>query len=249
MCSEDQAYLYGKAVKEFLATKQSQPRCCKIEDGNPKQASDGSVLCERNYAVMRVVRDMEKASFGRPFFVCSKENDKCNYFAWGDERIIEKPLRKHGKPCRLQKVKKEGPNKDRNFLCCAEPKEKSCKFFKWFNTPRPREHVEDPLEPGCMVLFSNPPAYKYTVKKTGAMFMSGESDREKAYEEFLRENENPEAHNGFLRGNEHPSLFGPTPPYVDAAKKDLLEERFTKRETDGKNNASVCKKRKTLLRV
>ena len=253
--SEDQTYLYDKAVKEFLATKQPLPKCCKVEDANLKQAPDGSVWCERNYAKMRVVTDMEKASFARPFFVCSKEDDKCNYFEWGDERIIPKPLCKHGKPCRLQKVKKEGRNKDRNFLCCAEPKEKSCKFFKWINKSRPREDIEDPLEPGCIVLFSNPPSYKYTVKKTGAMFMSDKSDRKKAYGEFLRQNENPEAstRSSSLFGppcsapQKGPSLFGSTPPYIDAAKKDLLDERFTKRETDDKNETSVCKKRKTLL--
>ena len=77
------------------------------------------------------------------------------------------------------------------------------------------------------------------------MFTSGEADREKAYEEFLRGNENPETHIGFLRGNT--SLFGRTTPWTEGEKKDLLEERFTKRESDGKNDASVCKKRKTLL--
>ena len=244
LCSEDQTLLYDKAVKEFLATKQPRPVCCRVEGADPKQAPDGSALCERNYAKMKVVTDMGKASFGRPFFVCSKENNGCKYFAWGDERIIEKPLCKHGKPCRLQKVKKEGPNKDRNFLCCGEPKEKSCKFFKWFKSWSP---IEDPLEPGSMVLFSNPPSYKYTVKKIGAMFTSGEADREKAYDEFLRRNENPETHIRFLRGNNHPSLFGRTTPWTEGEKKDLLEERFTKRESDGKNDASVCKKRKTLL--
>ena len=134
ICPEEKAYLYDKAVKKFLATKQTQPMCCRAEDANPKQTPDGSVLCERNYAKMRVVTDMEKASFGRPFFVCSKEKDKCNYFAWGDEYVIKTPLCKHGKPCRLRKVKKEGPNQDRYFFCCPEPKENRCKFFIWFDT-------------------------------------------------------------------------------------------------------------------
>ena len=79
-------------------------------------------------------------------------------------------------------VKKEGPNKGRSFFCCREREENRCKFFKWVN-----ENVEeDPLMPGCMVLFSNPPSYKYTVKKTGAMFTSHEKDRKKAYAQFIR---------------------------------------------------------------
>ena len=105
LCSEDNAFLYDKAVKEFLATNQPRPMCCSVEDVNSKQFDD-SVAYERNYAKMKVVTDMEKASFGRPFFVCSKENG-CKYFEWGDERIIAKPLCKHGKPSKLLKVKKK----------------------------------------------------------------------------------------------------------------------------------------------
>ena len=184
-CPEEQAFLYDKTIKEFLATKQERPRCCGV-------APEASA--ERNYARIRVVRDITKTNFGRPFFTCSKENDKCDYFEWGDEIIITKPLCKHGKPSKLQKVKKEGPNEGRNFLCCPEPREKSCKFFRWLETPSPREPDEDPadedpLEPGCFRRFINPPSYTYTVKKTGVMFTSAEADRKKAYDEFLRGNE------------------------------------------------------------
>ena len=177
-CSEEDASLYDKAVKAFLATKQDRPKCCGV---TPEASA------ERNYARIGVVKDVRKANFGRPFFNCSKKNDECDYFAWGDERIIEKPLCKHGKPCRLLKVKKEGSNRGRNFLCCPEGREKTCKFFKWFDDPV----AEDPLQPGCICLFSNPPSYKYVVKKTGAMFTSNHSDRKKAYVEFLSRGEIP----------------------------------------------------------
>ena len=86
---------------------------------------------ERRHARIRVVRDVSKASFGRPFFTCSKEKDKCRYFEWGDEIIVPKPLCMHGKPCTVQKVKKESPNQGRSFLCCAEPIKESCNFFQW----------------------------------------------------------------------------------------------------------------------
>ena len=191
ICSEDQADLYDKAVKEFLATKQARPKCCAVKipeqrtmrtlvnDGGNVEIPEVAVV--RNYAKMKVVTDMEKESFGRPFFVCSKKNERCDYFAWGDQIIVERPLCEHGKPSRLLTVKKEGPNKDQKFFGCAEQKENRCDFFEWF-----REEAEDPLLPGSIVLFSNPPSYKYTVKKTGAMFTSGEKDRKKAYAEFLR---------------------------------------------------------------
>lgn len=87
---------------------------------------------EYNYAGFDVVKDLTKASYGRPFFKCSRGYNGCNYFEWGDETIIPKPVCRHGKPCRLQKVKKEGSNQGREFFCCPEPKENSCKFFKWY---------------------------------------------------------------------------------------------------------------------
>ena len=171
-CWNDDYDLYDNAIKAFLATNQNIPKCCMGEK-------------TRHQARMKVVRDMEKANFGRPFFVCPKQNEPCRYFQWGDQTIVETPLCKHGNPSRLVRVKKEGPNKDRLFFSCMEKRGDQCKFFKWFYGPDP----EDPLLPGCIVLFSNPPSYKYTLKKNGAMFASSHSDRKKAYEEFLRKGE------------------------------------------------------------
>ena len=214
-CSEDQKYLYTSGVEDFLNTGQSRPLCCMGEDG------------VRNYAKMKVVTTMEKASFTRPFFVCSKEADLCSYFEWGDQRIDETPLCEHQQPSRLFTVKK-GRNKDRSFFCCRERDEKRCKFFKWTE-----DVEEDPLVPGYIELFSNPPSYKYTVKKTGAQFTSYEKDRKKAYAEFIRSkrkedtrNDPPDIHQthiAFLRA-EQPSLFGSN---SDVCKKKLLEKRFS----------------------
>ena len=111
----------------------------------------------------------------------------------------------------MLKVKKEGPNKGRSFFCCREREENRCKFFEWANDD---VEEEDPLMPGHIELFSMPPSYKYTVKKTGAMFTSHEKDRKKAYAEFIRSKRKEDApdihqtHIAFLR-TEHPSLFGP----------------------------------------
>ena len=142
-CSEDQVDLYDKAVKKFLATKQDRPKCCGVA---PEASKIGLVLDrrssyfgrrepspDRNYAKMLVVTDMEKESYGRPFFVCSKRKEWCNYFAWGDEHIIKRTLCKHGKPCELHTVKKEGPNYCRSFFCCPRPKNEDCKFSVWFD--------------------------------------------------------------------------------------------------------------------
>ena len=140
-CYKDQADLYSKAVKQFLASKQDIPKCCAITS---TEHSDGvvypPVVIGRNYAKMKVVTDKMKENFGRPFFVCQHERDPCNYFEWGDQIIVDRPLCKHGKASRLLTVKKEGPNKDRKFFGCAEQKENRCDFFEWFEP-------EDPLLP------------------------------------------------------------------------------------------------------
>ena len=191
-CWNDDYDLYDNAIKAFLATNQNIPKCCMGEK-------------TRHQARMKVVRDMEKANFGRPFFVCPKQNEPCRYFQWGDQTIVETPLCKHGNPSRLVRVKKEGPNKDRLFFSCMEKRGDQCKFFKWFYGPDP----EDPLLPGCIVLFSNPPSYKYTLKKNGAMFASSHSDRKKAYEEFLRKGEKtdpPDIHQASTRNHRWTSL-------------------------------------------
>ena len=112
-CSEDQEYLYSRAVERFLRMNQARPLCCMGEGTS------------RNYAKMKV--DVV-TSLARPFFVCSKKDDPCNYFAWGDKHIIPRPVCKHGKPCNLEKNDQEG-----YFFCCPEPKEKACNFFIWFD--------------------------------------------------------------------------------------------------------------------
>ena len=99
-CSEDESYLYEKAITAWKCTEQPQPRCEK----------------HNKLAKMRVVKDLMKASYGRPFFVCA-------------ERPIAKPECPHGLECVIRKVKKEGINKDRLFFCC--PQENSCRYFEW----------------------------------------------------------------------------------------------------------------------
>ena len=133
-CTEEDEFIYDQGVKKFLATKQPQPLCCMLK---------GIV---RNYAKMRVNTYPEDESFGRPFFVCSKKVDQCNYFAWGDQAIIPRPLCEHGKPCGIQKEWKEGPNKGRYFFSCAESYKTTrgpCKFFKWMEIEDQREIAED----------------------------------------------------------------------------------------------------------
>ena len=130
ICSEDDGYLYDKAIQAFLATNQVLPKCCVLGDSDDPQ--------ECNFAKIWVVKDPEKESYGRPFFRCSKKDDRCDYFEWGDETIIQKPLCKHGKRCKVWKVKKEGRNQGRSFVKCPQRREEQCDFFEWFDpTPVP----------------------------------------------------------------------------------------------------------------
>ena len=124
--------LYLAAVKTFLNTNQDIPFCCCI-------SKEG----KHDYAKIKVVTNINNANRGRPFFTCSKVTDPCNYFAWGDEEILETPLCKHLQPSRMFTVKKEGLNKGRRFFRCSEQDvRKRCKFFMW------SEDVNEELEKG-----------------------------------------------------------------------------------------------------
>ena len=141
--SEDKKHLYTPAVERFLSTNQPRPKCCGVAPEASKIGLVGNIRSpyfgrrepspERNYAKMKVVTKKGDSSVSRPFFVCSKEDGPCNYFAWGDEYIVKKPLCKHGKPCEFHTVKKEGPNYYRSFFCCPRPKNEDCKFSVWFD--------------------------------------------------------------------------------------------------------------------
>ena len=103
-CSEDESYLCEKAAAAWKSTKQSHPRCEK----NGKLGK------------MRLVKNLLKPSYGRPFFVCSDQSNPCSFWVWSDVQPIAKPECRHGFPCVIRKVKKEGVNKDRLFFCCAQ---------------------------------------------------------------------------------------------------------------------------------
>ena len=121
-CSKDESYLYEKAAAVWKSTKQSHPRCEK----------------HGKLAKMRVVKNLLKSNYGRPFFVCSDQANPCSFWVWGDIQHVAKPKCRHGFPCVIRKVQKETVNKDRLFFCCAQ--EDSCNYFEWV-----------PEEPYCSV--------------------------------------------------------------------------------------------------
>ena len=97
ICSEDENYLYEKAIGAWKSTKQPQPHCEK---------------CGK-FAKIRIVKNLLKANYGRPFFVCSEQTNPCSFWAWGDVQAVAKPKSRHGSQCAVGKVKKETVNKDR----------------------------------------------------------------------------------------------------------------------------------------
>ncbi len=117
VCSEDEGYLYEMGIIAFEKTNQPQPKCCG-----------------KNLARLRVLKDLLKQNYGRPFFVCSKDGNRCNYFEWGDESILPKPFCYHNETCVSWTVKKEGSNKGKKFFCCPRKQDEGrCKFFLWAN--------------------------------------------------------------------------------------------------------------------
>lgn len=77
---------------------------------------------------MRVVKDILKPTFGRPFFICSEKKSPCSFWQWGD---VLKPNCYHGLQCFVRKVKKDGPNHGCLFYSCSKGKEDSCDYFEW----------------------------------------------------------------------------------------------------------------------
>ncbi len=71
-----------------------------------------------------MVKDMMKQNYGRPFFVCSKDANRCQYFEWADEIILPKPYCFHNETCKSWTVKK-GPNIGKKFF------DERCNFFQW----------------------------------------------------------------------------------------------------------------------
>ena len=113
ICSDDESYTYKKAIAAWKSTKQPQPHCEK----------------HGKLAKLRVVKNLLKANYARPFFVCSQKTNPCSFWVWGDVQPIAKPNCHHGSQCTIRKVKKETVNKNRLFFCCAQ--DDSCNYFEW----------------------------------------------------------------------------------------------------------------------
>ena len=103
-CSKDESYTYEKAAAVWKSTKQPHPRCEK----------------HGKLAKIRVVKNLLKSNYRRPFFVCSDQANPCSFWVWGDVQPVATPKCRHGFPCVIRKVKKDTINKDRLFFCCAQ---------------------------------------------------------------------------------------------------------------------------------
>ena len=112
-CSKDEGYLLRKSRSRLEIYKTTASRCEK----------------HGKFVKMRVVKNLLKSNYGRPFFVCSDQTNPCSFWTWGDVQHVAKPKCRHGFPSVIRKVKKETINKDRLFFCCAQ--EHSCNYFEW----------------------------------------------------------------------------------------------------------------------
>ncbi len=77
ICSQDERHLYEIGIMTFERTNQSQPKCC-----------------DNNLAMLSMLKDVTNPNYGRPFFVCSKDANRCQYFEWGDKIIPPRSVRK-----------------------------------------------------------------------------------------------------------------------------------------------------------
>ncbi len=164
-CPQNDCSFFQNAIVMWRNSNSPQPRCHK----------------HKKLAKMRVVKDIFKLSFGRPFFVCSDKEKSCSFWQWGDEI---RPQCYHDVQCSTRKVKKEGANKGHLFYACPMGKDESCGYFEWRDTEK-REEDDDPLEPFCITYFGSTPSFRYTVKKTDETFISYHEDHKQAYAEYL----------------------------------------------------------------
>jgi hypothetical protein len=147
--------LYEKAFTAFNKANHSPPVCC-----------------DNNVAKFRVVLDSEKDNYGRPYFVCSKHTDRCEYFEWGDKVILQRPRCYHNETSKKRRVMKPGPNKGRLFFSCPRQYNDvaQCTFFQWEDetppkTPPKREKKDDDDDIISQFTFPKIPSCQYRIPK------------------------------------------------------------------------------------
>ncbi len=150
ICSEDEGYLYEMGIIAFERTKQPQPNCC----GN-------------NPAKLHMVKDMMKQNYGRPFFVCSKDDNRCSYFEWADETILPKPYCFHNETCKSWTVKKEGANSGKRFFSCPQGRDSDerCKFLQWAIVEEENDKDTENPHPSQENVVENPPPTQKGIRK------------------------------------------------------------------------------------
>ena len=139
-------------------------------------------------ARMKVVKDVTKLNFGRPFFVCCDRENPCKFWQWGDRHELPKQKSGHGLNTCVRKVKKVGENQGRLFFCFPNDREKSCGFFEWkLELEHPLNQVRFPHVERVGKLQSNTALYTYMVAETGLTFTSARENPHDAYAEYMEE--------------------------------------------------------------
>ncbi|CAB3990569.1 Hypothetical predicted protein [Paramuricea clavata] len=74
LCTENEGYVYQMALAAWRAIDLKQP------------------ICESHHkpAKFRVVKDIQKESYGRPYFTCAERENPCSLWMWADEKQVEK---------------------------------------------------------------------------------------------------------------------------------------------------------------
>lgn len=114
-----------------LSDQRQQPPCEPSLASNVPRCADHNLPCARR----EVTRDGPNT--GRLFYVCPlPQGEQCNFFAWvSDSNVSSSVVVKcsgHNEPCVERTVKKDGPNKGRQFLTCrCSQMDNSCGFFVW----------------------------------------------------------------------------------------------------------------------
>ena len=135
----------------------------RFTDGpsSPPKVSKEELLIECNCGdpanLLTVIK--ECTNRGKKFYNC--RTNSCEFFLWdtncdSPDLLAQSPIGDSvicdcGNPVRLLTVRKEGPNKGRQFYSCPKLRGGECGYFKWAHEDQPEP--ETPGQNSCMVSF------------------------------------------------------------------------------------------------
>ncbi|KAG7385627.1 DNA topoisomerase 3-alpha [Phytophthora pseudosyringae] len=127
----------GRQRRQRPPSRPTEPPQVQTRPPAPSLASDVPRCEEHGLLCVEKEVTRDGPNTGRMFYVCPlPHGEQCDFFAWvSDSNASSGPVVKcpgHDEPCVQRTVRKEGPNKGRQFYTCRRSQnDNSCGFFLW----------------------------------------------------------------------------------------------------------------------